>query len=235
MRDMIDWERLREVLKALRRRWKVFAGLLLVYMVLFTEVNLNPDVETYMTPVVSDEEAIAASEKGNWEPAIRFTAQRAAKGEVEAQALLADFYDRGMPPLHVDHCRAFDWYVKAGQNGDLRSQDKVAEMLITGLGGYLAPIHTYFWAKHALEEGYEPAESTITKYLDRKLSRLSESERAELDQALSDWDPTQTRPEKRIMMPVVPILSLLLAQFIPIRDCDDPTVLQHLLQLVRYL
>jgi|GEM_PF-3279005 len=232
MRDMIDWERLRGVLRAVRRKWELIAGLLLVYMVLFTEVNLNPDVETYMTPVVTYEEAMAAP---HTETPIRFVAQRAVNGEVGSQVFLADLYDRGVAPLHVDHCRAFDWYVKAGQNGDLRSQDKVAEMLSTGLGGYLAPVHAYFWAKHALEEGYEPAESTITKYFDRKLSRLSESERAELAQALSDWDPTQTRPEKRIMMPVVPILSLLIAQFIPIRDCDDPTILQHLLQLGRYL
>jgi len=231
MRDMIDWERLRDVLRAVRRKWKLIAGLLLVYMVLFTEVNLNPDIETYMTPVVSDEEAIAASEKGNWETAIRFTAQRAVKGEVEAQALLADFYDRGMPPLHVDHCRAFDWYVKAGQNGDLKSQDEVAVRLLHNFGGYKDIEGAYLWAAHALKQGYEPAQTTIEVMFERY---ISESRRAELDRLLSDWSPAKDRFQKLHRLPVVPYLSSWLFKIYPIRFCRDPKVYQHIMPAFGY-
>ena len=41
MQDMIDWQRLRQVLAAIRRRWKLIGVLFTVYMVLFTEINLN--------------------------------------------------------------------------------------------------------------------------------------------------------------------------------------------------
>ncbi|WNJ99821.1 hypothetical protein L2D14_18425 [Thalassospiraceae bacterium LMO-JJ14] len=230
MRDMIDWERLRGVLKALRRRWKVFAGLLLVYMVLFTEVNLNPDVETYMTPVVTDEQAMAASGAGDWETVIRFTAQRAMKGEVEAQALLADFYDRGMPPLHVDHCRAFDWYEKAGQNGDLKSQKEVAEDLIYGFGGFRSVNAGYLWARHALEQGYAPAQSTIDIYFK---GRLSESDMARLDAKYPDWTPADQEAGKYIEMPNIPFLTGIVNIFVPVRFCSDPTLFQHLVESFR--
>jgi len=230
MRDMIDWERLWELLRAGRRKWKLIAGLLLVYMVLFTEVNLNPDIETYMTPVVTDEEAIAASEMGNWEPAIRFTAQRAVKGDVEAEALLADFYDRGMPPLHVDHCRAFDWYVKAGQNGDLKSQIEVAEDLIYGFGGFRSVNAGYLWARHALEQGYAPAQSTIDIYFK---GRLSESDMARLDAKYPDWTPADRETGKYIEMLDIPFLTGIVNLFVPVRFCSDPTLLQHIVESFR--
>lgn len=231
MRGMIDWERLREVLKAIRRKWKLIAGLLLAYMVLFTEVNLNPDIETYMTPVVTDEEAIAASELGNWEPAIRFTAQRAMKGEVEAQALLADFYDRGMPPLHVDHCRAFDWYVKAGQNGDLKSQAEVTVRLANTFGGYKDIEGGYLWAAHALKKGYEPATATINVYF---APYISAARRAELDRLAADWSPAKDRFQTLHRLPVVPYVSSWLFKIYPIRFCRDPKVYQHIMRALSY-
>lgn len=230
MRDMIDWERLREISKAIRRKWKLIAGLLLVYMVLFTEVNLNPDIETYMTPVVTDEQAMAASDGGDWETVIRFAAQRAVKGEVEAQALLADFYDRGMPPLHVDHCRAFDWYVKAGQNGDLKSQAEVAKRLANTLGGYQDIPIGYLWAAYALRAGYKPAQTVIDIYYK---DTLSESDMAKLDQLLPDWSPTETRFDDLVSMPGVPFVSGILDVFFPIRNCLDPNLIQHLINAHR--
>lgn len=228
---MIDWQRLREVLAAIRRRWKLIGVLFAVYMVLFTEINLNPDIETYMTPLVTDEQAMAAADVGDWETVIRFTVQGAVKGEVDAQSLLADFYDRGLPPLHVDHCRAFDWYVKAGQNGDLRSQDEVAVRLVNTYGGYKDIEGGYLWAAHALKGGYEPALGTISVYYAR---RISASRRGELDRLLIDWSPAKDRFQKLYRLPILPFISKWIFNLYPSRFCRDPKVYQHILRAFGY-
>lgn len=231
MRDMIDWERLREVLAAIRRKWRVIGIAFLVYLVLFTEVNLNPDVESYSTPIVTDAEAIAAADRGEWLTVIRFTAQKAMHDDAEAQALLADFYDRGLPPLHVDHCRAFDYYVRAGQNGDLKSQDEVAVHLADADGGYQNYFAGYMWAAHALKMGYQPAAGTIEVYF---YDRLSESQRTELERRLSDWKPANQTFEKLHRMPIVPYFSDWLDEIYSIRFCQDPKVYQHILRMLGY-
>ena len=231
MHDMIDWQRLREVLAAIRRRWKLIGVLFAVYMVLFTEINLNPDIETYMTPLVTDEQAMAAADVGDWETVIRFTVQGAVKGEVDAQSLLADFYDRGLPPLHVDHCRAFDWYVKAGQNGDLRSQLEVARQFVDADGGYKDIEGGYLWAAHSLKHGYKPATGTIEVYF---TPYISQSRRTELDRLLSDWSPKKERFQKLHRLPFVPFISKLLFKILPTRYCGNPKVYHHIFRAFGY-
>ncbi len=42
MRDIIDWQRLREVFASICRRWKRIGVFFVVYLVLFTEIIQNP-------------------------------------------------------------------------------------------------------------------------------------------------------------------------------------------------
>jgi len=228
MRDMIDWERLRGVLRAVRRKWKLIAGLLLVYMVLNTEINLNPSLESLADPSVDVDAALAKKEQGDYAAFVPVLIRGIAEAEDKAyfHYVLAEYYRKGAPPFHVDHCSAFDHYFEAAKLGDTDAQLKVAKMLMSGIAGYRSAVRAYLLALHAKRNGNEHADIVIKAYI---MSGLSEEDRSLLEkipadltpQSLDDFDPAYR-------LPVIPVFWRVMKPVVPMRFCNDPSILDHL-------
>lgn len=228
MREMIDWEGLREISRAICRKWKLIAGLLLVYMVLFTEVNLNPSLESLADPNVDVDAAVAKKEQGDYAALVPVLIRGIAEAEDKPyfHYVLAEYYRKGAPPFHVDHCSAFDHYFEAAKLGDTDAQLEVAKMLMSGIAGYQSAIRAYLLALHAKRNGNEHADIVLDVYI---LSRLSEEARSLLEQippdlttqSFDDFYPTYR-------LPVIPVLWRMMRLIVPMRICNDPSVLDHI-------
>lgn len=83
--------------------------------------------------------------------------QAAEQGNPDAQRILGlmyefgDGFDNGVP---MDKMKAFEWYKKAGEQGNSQAQVKVGEMLIEGRTGIVKDEAKAFdWFKKASEQG----------------------------------------------------------------------------------
>jgi TPR repeat protein len=205
---------------------KLLLASMLIWMVLGTEVNLNPPLESFADPNVDVDVGIAKYKKGDTAAFIPLLLLGVAENDPYAHNVIATYYENGTPPFHVDHCSAFDHYFIAAKLGDTDAQLKVAEMLTFGIGGYYKDIGlAYLFAQYAKMHGNKQADAMIYAYL----MDLSEADRSFLEKSYPDWSPQSLGniyPTYRL--PVIPVLWRVMKLVVPMRFCNDPTILDHL-------
>ena len=212
-------------------RWvMVLFGLVLVWLVLNTRVNLNSPLELLADPYVDIEAAIAKKEKGDYAAILPVLILGIGKNDPFAHYVLADYYANGVSPFHVDPCSAFDHYLFAAKLGYPEAQLSVGQMLVKEYGNkdrkdsYL----TVKWHLYSRKMWY--GQAYITIYND--FANMSKADRAALvERSAPDLFPTNVpdgTTSSSSRMPVIPIFWRLMRYVMPMRACQDPTVLDHL-------
>lgn len=204
---------------------KLLLASILVWMVLGTEVNLNPPLESFADPNVDVDAEIAKYKKGDTAAFIPLLLLGVAENDPYAHNVIASYYGKGVPPFHVDHCSAFDHYFIAAKLGDTDALLKVARMLTSGVAGYKDIGLAYLFAQYAKKHGNKDADAMIYAYF----MDLSEADRSFLERSHPDLTPQsfgEFYPTYRL--PVIPMLWRVMKLVVPMRFCNDPTILDHL-------
>lgn len=230
MNDSPEMSRMGKIRGLLRRRrfWVALVGLFLLGEALFTQINFNKPLEAYAKPEMTGDELYTALERGDYARGFPSIAQLAIEGEPWAMFIAGEYFRRGLLPVHRDFCSALDAYYAAGVKGDVSAQERLAEMLLDGHGGYQDAGTAYMWAAHAAARGDLNAKALIDADFKRI---LSDQQMNALNELLPRWSPERSRPEKAYRMPIVPIFTKLLKAFLPIRYCGNPTLFQHLFNI----
>lgn len=210
-----------------RWRWvKILLTCVLIWMVLGTRINLNPPLESFTDPNVDFDTVIAKRDAGDYAALVPVIIDGINENAAKAHYMIAEYYEYGVPPFHVDYCNAFDHYFKAAKRGDTDAILSVARMLENGFAGYKNRALAFYWAVYAKRQGNTQADAMIyAHYLD-----LSEEDRTELVQFIPDFSPKmfgEFDPVYRL--PMIPVIWRVMKHIVPMRICNDPTVLDHIL------
>lgn len=210
-----------------RRRWKkwltIAAAGVVMWMVLNTQMDVNPPLEKFAGPTVTIEQAVAYMENGKLEKALPHFITRTNAGDPEAAFIIGNYYNYGHPPFHVDYCSAFDFYYKAAKMGHPEAQLQIARMMDLGYGGYLDKVASYFWGNTAKNNGNADA----AKFLDREIF-LPDRLKAQVASASATWTVADMWLEPAYRIPVVPGLWRIASWFTPVRICRNPTLWEYI-------
>ena len=102
------------------------------------------------------EEAVAASEKGDYAQALRLLAPLAAEGNAYAQTSLGILYFHGQGVIQ-DYQEAFKWYHSAAEQGHLAAQRSLGALYSLGLGTPMDKVSAYMWFNLSAAQGDEQA------------------------------------------------------------------------------
>ncbi|MBN9286742.1 MAG: hypothetical protein BGO43_02360 [Gammaproteobacteria bacterium 39-13] len=110
------------------------------------------------------------------EEGLQFITQAAQMQFVPAQRELGKLYEEGLFGLN-DNAKAYDWYLKASQNGDGYSQYRLATMFYVGTGVQRDYVQSYAWAHLAAVGGKDDAvalREEISNLLDARQLRMAQ-------------------------------------------------------------
>lgn len=89
---------------------------------------------------------------------------QAEKGDVEAQFVLAQAYDRGRD-VPFDNAEAIRWYTRAAEQGDAFSQFLLGNHSWDGTGMPKNEKEAVLWWQRAAGQGFAPAQSSLGRAL----------------------------------------------------------------------
>ena len=111
-----------------------------------------------LASLLSEDEVVVSSDEDN---------RPLPTTELGDYKFLADSYDKGIG-VKASPERAFFWYRKAAQQGDLEAQHQTASFYLAGKGVEKDEEKGLFWYKKAAAKGYVAAQHNLGAYYDRK-------------------------------------------------------------------
>ncbi len=118
--------------------------------------------------------------------------ERAAKGDVDAQFILAKNYEAGRGGLKKDYAEAYKWYREVADRNDPWGQASVALLYRFGKGVEKDYVRSYMWFTLSVDRLKGPDRDSIVELRDALAASMTPEQIAEGDRRSREWKPRPT-------------------------------------------
>jgi TPR repeat protein len=119
--------------------------------------------------------------------------ERAAKGDVDAQFMLAKQYEAGRAGLKQDYAEACKWYRAAAEQNDPFAQASLALMYRFGKGVEKDPVQSYMWFQLAIAQLSGADRDSIVELRDALAAHMTREQTEQGTRLSRAWKPSSAK------------------------------------------